>query len=124
MCNSKAPILIVDDDLAVRDALRFALESEGLYVRLFGSAQDLLDSGPLPERGCLIIDFNMPDMDGVELANALRKRDVKLPTILIASQLSLKLRSRAATSGIRFVLEKPLSDDELMQTLRLALSTL
>ena len=122
MCHISAQIIIVDDDAAVRDALRFALESEGLCVRLFGSGQDLLDSGPLPDSGCLVIDYNMPGMDGVELVTILRGREVKLPTILIASRLSTELRVRAATSGIKFVLEKPLSDDALMQTLSRALS--
>jgi two-component system response regulator FixJ len=116
-------VLVVDDDAAVRSALKFLLEVEGLDVRLYDGASALLAEVSLPARGCLIIDHRMPDMDGLQLTDQLRARKVGLPVILIAGQVSDGLRRRAAKSGVRQVLEKPLSDGALVEGIRSVLAT-
>src|SRR5262245_4803696 len=118
MPDLQKPVLIVDDDPAVRDALRFALEAEGMTVRLFGSGRAVLDATDLAEAGCLIIDYSMPDMDGIELVALLRDREVALPMILISGRIGRDLRRRADAQGIETTLEKPLSDDALLRALR------
>ena len=109
---SKAPdvILLVDDDAAVRNALKFSLEMEGFSVRLYPTPEDLLAEKDLPNDGCLVIDYRMPEIDGLELVERLRNRGVTLPILLISGRVTRSLRERASGLGIREVLEKPLSD--------------
>ena len=114
------PILVVDDDSAVRKALKFALETEGLEVRLYESPAALLRDTALPLRGCLVVDYSMPVMNGIELADVLHGRLVELPVILIASRVDAELRRRAQRAGIAWVLEKPLSDSALLDSIRSA----
>jgi FixJ family two-component response regulator len=111
-------VLVVDDDAAVRSALKFVLEIEGFRVRLYADAQALLDEDDLPTQGCLVIDYRMPGMNGLELVEKLRADDVQLPVVLICSRLSGWLRSRALQAGIGWVLEKPLSDSTLIECIR------
>jgi FixJ family two-component response regulator len=109
---SKAPdvILLVDDDAAVRNALKFSLEMEGFSVRLYPTPEALLAESDLPAVGCLVIDYRMPEIDGLELVERLRNRGVALPVLLISGRVTRSLRDRASGLGIRDVLEKPLSD--------------
>ena len=109
---SKAPevILLVDDDAAVRNALKFSLEMEGFSVRLYPTPEALLAESDLPAGGCLVIDYRMPEIDGLELVERLRNRGVALPVLLISGRVTRSLRDRASGLGIKDVLEKPLSD--------------
>ncbi|MFZ5780581.1 MAG: response regulator transcription factor [Pseudomonadota bacterium] len=111
-------ILVVDDDAAVRAALKFSLEVEGFNVRLYDGGQAVLSDGKLPVRGCLVIDYRMPDIDGLELIDKLRGRGVTLPAILISGRVTKQLREVAARSGVACVLEKPLSDSALVENIR------
>ena len=121
MPPSPGPVLVVDDDAAVRHSLKFALELEGLNVRLYEGGQDLLADADLPASGCLVVDYYMPMMNGVELIDRLRGRHVDLPAILITAKATRDLRERAARSGFRQVLEKPLEDSRLVDSIRCAL---
>jgi FixJ family two-component response regulator len=122
---SKKPrtVLIVDDDAAVRSALKFALEVEGYNVRLYPGPEALLADADLPRCGCLVVDYRMPVMDGLELIETLRKRHVAMPAILITGRANNELRRLAARSGALQVLEKPLSDGALVEGIRQALAT-
>lgn len=122
MPGMSGTVLIVDDDAAVRRALKFALEVEGLDVRLYDGPDALLADASLPDRGCLVIDYRMPIMDGLQLTDRLRARNVTLPVILITGRVSDDLRRRAAKSGIRQVLEKPLSNGTLVEGIRSVLA--
>ena len=113
-------VLVVDDDAAVRAALKFVLEVEGFRVQVYDSATALLADGNLPTRACLVIDYRMPEVDGLELVDVLRARQVALPAILISGRVNRQLRSRAERSGVIRVLEKPLSDAALVESIRLA----
>ncbi|ACB24568.1 MULTISPECIES: response regulator transcription factor [Methylobacterium] len=108
------PVLVIDDDAAVRNSLKFALELEGLDVRLYEAAAHLLGEGAMPGTGCLVVDHRMPGLDGIALVEGLRGRQVALPAILIAARVTEDLRRRAAGAGFRLVLEKPLDDGSLL----------
>ena len=110
-------VIVVDDDDAVRQSLKFALEMEGLNVRLYESGDALLSDKNLPVSGCLFVDYYMPTMDGVELMDRLRRRAVRLPAILITARATKDMRRRAARSGFREVLEKPLEDGALIESI-------
>lgn len=115
-------VLVVDDDAAVRASLKFALEVEGFKVKLYDRAATLLADTNLPERACLVIDYRMPEIDGVELIERLRSLNVKLPTILISGRVTKELRMLAQRLGLTAVLEKPLSDTVLVESIRTALA--
>ncbi|PZR87936.1 MAG: response regulator [Stutzerimonas stutzeri] len=119
--ESTGPVIIVDDDLAVLRSLKFALEIEGLDVRIYGDAQSLLLDDDVPARGCLVIDYAMAGMDGFELIDRLRRRDVRLPAILMTGLPSREVRERARRAGFCKVLEKPLHDSALLDGIRSAL---
>lgn len=118
MFSNPGPVIVVDDDAAVRNSLKFALELEGLSVRLFGGGDEVLAAPDLPEDGCLVVDYYMPAMDGVDLVNRLRERSIDLPAILITAKATPEVRRRAARAGFERVLEKPLEDGALLDTIR------
>jgi two-component system, LuxR family, response regulator FixJ len=121
MPMNSGSVIVVDDDAAVRNSLKFALELEGLTVRAYEDADALLADAALPTKGCLIVDYYMPTMNGVDLVKCLRRRHVDLPAILITAKATDEMRRNAARAGIRQVLEKPLEDSSLVDSIRGAL---
>lgn len=121
--TGKVEIVVVDDDLAVCNSLKFNFGIEGFTVRTFNNASDVLDQPDLPQAGCIVIDYNLPDMNGLILCGKLRRRAVEVPMILITSHPSAALRERAARVGIPIV-EKPLLNNILLDEVRRALSPL
>lgn len=115
-------VLVVDDDAAVRNSLKFSLELEGLAVRLYADGEALLNETDLPDEGCLVVDFYMPSMNGLDLVRSLRRRHIGIPAILITGKASQEMRQKAKRAGCRAVLEKPLEDSALLDTIRIALA--
>ncbi|MET0314842.1 MAG: response regulator [Hansschlegelia sp.] len=115
-------VIVVDDDEAVRSSMRFALELEGLDVRLYEGGAALLAAGDLPAAGCLLIDQYMPGMEGVDLIARLRERHVLLPAILMTAKSTEELRRRAGQAGAELVVEKPFGDGALMDGIHRALA--
>jgi two-component system response regulator FixJ len=109
---------VVDCDLAVRESLKFALELEGLVVRLCGSGAELLRHPDLRQAGCLVMVCKMPLMDGFEVLDILAIRGAKLPVVLLTSYATDAFRRRAAASGVKFILEKPLLNGSLVDRIR------
>jgi two-component system response regulator FixJ len=110
-------MLVVDDDSAVGNSLKFVLEVEGFQVRVFSSAEELLDEDSLPDASCLVVDYYMPGMNGLELVAHLRDRNVLIPAILITPAPSQNLRNRAAAAGVPIVV-KPLLGSRLLDSIR------
>jgi two-component system response regulator FixJ len=113
-------VVVIDDDPAVRSSLKFALEVEGFAVRVYPTGSDLLNEDDMPQSGCLVTDYNLPGMNGLDLLARLRERKVSLPAILITTDPSAAIRRRAASAGVRLI-EKPLLSDALFQGIRAAL---
>jgi FixJ family two-component response regulator len=111
---------VIDDDPAVRNSLKFALEIEGFFVRLYPTGAELLGDKDMPASGCLIADYHLPGMSGLDLLARLRERNVTLPAILITTHPSAAIRDRAALAGVRLI-EKPLLSDTLFLGVRAAL---
>jgi FixJ family two-component response regulator len=110
-------VVVVDDDPAVCNSLKFALEVEGFVVRAYAGGGALLNAPNLAACDCFIIDQKMSGMTGLELAAALRKRDITAPVLLITSHPSVLLKDRAAKAGIAIV-EKPLLGNTLLDKVR------
>lgn len=123
MSTAPGPVIVVDDDAAVRNSLKFALELEGFDVRVYEGGREVLADEVLDSAGCLVVDQYMPGMTGVELVDRLRERYVDIPAILITAKASDELRLSAALSGIRQVLEKPLEDGALVEGIRGAIAS-
>jgi two-component system, LuxR family, response regulator FixJ len=118
--GSAAPVLlVVDDDVAVLNSLKFCLEIEGFAVRLYDRAQALLSEPEWPESGCLVIDCHMPGMSGLELLARLRRDSVALPVIMITGHPSVALRRQAAEAEVTLI-EKPLLGNGLVDAIRAA----
>ncbi|MCA3733107.1 MAG: response regulator [Phenylobacterium sp.] len=113
-------LVLVDDDVALRSALKFALELDGYRVQTFASGEALLEAD-LPARNvCLVVDENLPGMGGLDSVGALRARSQDLPALLITSHPGPELRRRAGRMRVP-IIEKPLIDDLLIRNIRWAL---
>jgi len=113
----KHTVVVVDDDSAVRDSLKFSLEIEGFSVRAFAVGGDLLGSS-LPHRyACLVIDQNLPGMTGLELVARLRERHILTPAILTTTNPTGALTARARNAGVS-IIEKPLLGNVLIDKIR------
>jgi two-component system response regulator FixJ len=110
-------VLVIDDDQAVRNSLKFSLEIEGFTVRAYSGANDVLNETEIFDAGCLIIDYKLPEMNGLEMLHRLRDRHVSAPAILITSAPNAAVRQRAAEAGV-LIIEKPLLGNALMESVR------
>jgi len=106
---------VVDDDAAVRDSLRFLLESAGFSVVTFASAEQFLAVTDADGVDCLLLDHHMPQVTGLELLRRLRRAGWELPVALMTGSPSAQLMRRALELGAVVVLEKPLTDLALFQ---------
>jgi two-component system, LuxR family, response regulator FixJ len=114
-------VAIVDDDLAVRESLRFLLDVHGHPVETFASAADFLKAD-MQHLACLVLDHHMPYMTGLELVERLRAEGVGIPILLITGVSSPAIVARYAKLGIERVLEKPPSEQDLLDFVEAARS--
>jgi FixJ family two-component response regulator len=114
MAKTPRWIAIVDDDPSVLNALARLLRTRGLGARTFTSAREFLTalSDGLPE--CLIVDLQMPGMDGLELLRRLTLSGVRIPTIVITAHNEADARERCSAAGAFAFLAKPLQDTSLL----------
>jgi FixJ family two-component response regulator len=115
-------IAIVDDDDAVRESFQFALGLEGFNVRAYSNGDDFFSALPTDVPVCVIVDQQMPDTTGLEIAARLRADGLQLPIILLTGGLDSVLSSRALALGINHVLGKPPPEGDLVRLLRICLS--
>src|SRR5206468_4242470 len=108
---TKSMIYVVDDDYDVLTSLRFLLETEGFDVRTFRSGSALLGSSARHDADCLIVDYKMAGIDGLELARRLRGLDVSTPIVLITGYPDENIWAKACSAGVREVLLKPDLED-------------
>jgi FixJ family two-component response regulator len=112
-------IIVVDDDGAVRNSLKFSLEMEGYTVRTYSDGAELLNGPGLPPQACLVMDYNLPGMNGLEAIARLRERHEDLPAILITTHPSANLVQHACEAHVPIV-EKPLLEDLLLRQIEAA----
>jgi FixJ family two-component response regulator len=120
--NYEPTVFIVDDDPAVRDSLRWLLESMRLKVATFGSAEDFLKFYTMHMIGCLILDVRMPGMSGLQLQQFLTKQKYALPILFITGHGDIPMAVRAMQAGAMYFLEKPFEDQVLLDYVHEALT--
>ena len=119
--NSHCVVGIVDDDQAVRDALRNLLASVGLDATAFSSAEELIESSQSTKLDCLILDVMLPGMSGLDLRRRLMEDRNVVPVIFITANSDQGLRERALQQGAAGFFHKPIHGDALLEALRTVL---
>ena len=114
-------VFVVDDDRAMRESLTWLLDSVGLRVRSYATAADFLAEHDPAQPGCLVLDVRMPGMSGLDLQAELARRGVELPTIVITGHAEVSMAVRAVKAGAIDFIEKPFSDQLLLDHVRQAL---
>jgi FixJ family two-component response regulator len=119
--NSGPIVSIVDDDKAVGNAIEVLMRSIGLVAQAFSSAEEFLRSPELSRTGCLVVDFDMPNMNGLDLHNNLSLLGKEIPTVLITAYPSDEIRARAFRAGVICYLPKPFDESDLLSCIQTAL---
>ena len=114
-------VFVVDDDPGIRDSARWLLESVGLRVETYDSAQAFLDAYAATRPGCLILDVRLPGMNGLDLLDELRNRGATLPVIVVTAFGEVHSTVRAMKGGAIDVMEKPTRDQVLLDRVHQAL---
>src|SRR5262249_35501567 len=110
-------VIVVDDDPAVRNSLKFSLEIEGFTVLVYANGAELLSQNIIPACNCLVIDQRLPGISGLDLISTLRGQQIDAPAILITTQPNAPLPRRAAGPNVPIV-EKPLLGNALIDWIR------
>ena len=114
-------VFIVDDDKAVRDSLQWLVESVGLKARTFESAQRVIAEMEKDDCGCLVADIRLPGMSGLDLQDKLNERGLNIPTLVITGHADVPVAVRAMKAGAMDFIEKPFSNQMLLDRIRDAL---
>ena len=112
---------MIDDDVSVRDGLGALIESIGLSVQAFTSATEFLNSNPAAVAGCVVLDVNMPGMNGLELQREMNLSGIRMPVIFLTGCGDIPMTVQALKAGAVHFLTKPVREDELMDAIRQAL---
>jgi FixJ family two-component response regulator len=119
----RKPLLaIVDDHDLFRKATARVLEGKGFETRAFGSVAEFIHSGLLSKVHCLILDINMPEIDGIALQEGLRVTKYDLPIVFCSGTENEKVRARALAGGAVSVLKKPVSSGQLVDAIEKAVA--
>jgi FixJ family two-component response regulator len=121
MMSDKFIVMIVDDDESVRRAARRLIKSFGFAVETFASAEDFLTSGQLPQTACLVLDVQMPGLNGLELQSRLISEGHQVPIVFITAFNDENARDRALRAGAVGYLVKPFEEADLLNGINLAL---
>ena len=121
MTQPASVVFVVDDDPSVRRAIKLLLESIGLEVELFGSAQEFLPRGPTKGPGCLILDVRLPGVSGLDFQHQLNEAKINIPIIFISAHGDVPMTVRAMKAGAIEFLTKPFRDQDLLDAVQVAL---
>ncbi|MEP7239560.1 MAG: response regulator FixJ [Devosia sp.] len=120
MSSNNVVVHIVDDEEPVRNSLAFLLGSSGFAVRTHATAADFLAIASEITNGCLVTDLRMPDIDGVELLRRLNQTGAMLPAIVVTGHGDVHMAVEAMKNGALDFIEKPFSDETLLDSIRRA----
>ena len=120
--KERSPVVfVVDDDVSVREAIAGLIQSVGLNVETFESAQDFLNSGRHDVPGCAVLDVRLPGLSGLDLQRELAAHDINLPIIFVTGHGDIPMSVRAMKAGAIEFLTKPFRDQDLLDAIQQAL---
>lgn len=114
-------VYVVDDDGSIRFAMQILMESNGIGVETFATAEAFLESFRPEYAGCLVLDIHMPGISGLELQEILRQKEVSIPIIFFTAQGSVPIAVHAVKKGAVDFIEKPFECKDLLERVREAL---
>ena len=120
--TGKRIVHVIDDDAAVRRALVRLLRSEGLEAVAYESALGVLNAAPSLSSGCILLDLQMPGMDGLELLARLGELGIELPVIVVTGHGDVPTAVRAMKAGAVDFIEKPIDEAQLFAAIDAALA--
>jgi FixJ family two-component response regulator len=118
MPPTKPTVVVVDDDISVRESLELLIENEGWHPALFESAQAFLARLPTLVPSCLILDVNLPDLSGLDIQQRISAEKSSTPIIFITGYGDIPMSVRAMKAGAAEFLTKPLDDEVVIQAIR------
>lgn len=119
--NADQIVFVIDDDDAVRKSMHALLESDGFVTRGFESADMFLESFSPTDEGCLLVDVQMPGMNGLELQAHLAEKGIELPIIIVTGHGDVPMAVHALKAGAFDFIEKPFDDQTLLDSVQAAL---
>jgi FixJ family two-component response regulator len=116
--DTASVVFVVDDDPSVRRAIKRLVESVGLRVELFGSAQEFLRSERPDAASCLVLDIRLPGMSGLEFQRELAKAGIHIAIVFITAHGDIPMTVRAMKAGAVEFLTKPFRDQDLLDAIQ------
>lgn len=114
----KNRVHIIDDDEVIRFALSDLLKLEGIENKSYSCAEDFLGCVAMNDKGCVLVDMQMPGMNGLELCEEMERRELFLPVILMTGQGNVGIAVKAMKEGVLDFIEKPFDNDKLFESVR------
>ncbi len=119
--TEKSPLVrLVDDDLDLLEGLTYMLEEEGWKVRTYPNAESFLELDDKNAPGCIVLDYIMPRITGVELQQILEKRGFKQPVLFLTAHADLDMAISVFRKGAENLLKKPVDPDEFLEAIQKA----
>ena len=122
MSPIEGTVYIVDDDPSMRMAISRLCQASGLDFKMFASAREFLDHGPLVSPACLVLDLQMPGECGLDLQAELAARRVQTPIVFITAHGDIPTSVRAMRAGAVDFLTKPFNNQNLLAVIHAAIS--
>ena len=122
MTPEQSTVLVVDDDISVREALSDLFQSVGLMVEAYASAQEFLKNPPREGPCCLVLDVRLPGKSGLDFQHELNESDVRLPIIFLTGHGDIPMSVRAMKAGAVEFLTKPFREQDLLDAVHAALA--
>ena len=124
MSDAERIVYVVEDDDSVRRSVSFMLKTSGHRVHSYASGVDLLKDCKTLEPGCILLDIRMPQMDGMEVHQAIKERGITFPVIIMTGHGDIPLSVKAMKAGAIDFIEKPFEKAVLLDALDLGFASL
>ncbi len=120
---AESQIYIIDDHEESRNSLRDILVSDGYHVKTYADPQDFFASTPANVSGCLITDYKLKEMDGLQVVKQVKRHQYALPVIVVSAYATIAEVVAIMRAGAHSLLQKPCSDQEILTVLKEALES-
>ena len=123
MRDTEAMVYVVDDDQSAREGLAGLIRSAGLMARTFESGEEFLTAARPNLPSCLVLDVNLPGLNGLDLQQEIAKRSPHVPIVFLTGHGDIPMTVRAVQAGAANFLTKPVDDETLLDAIQHCLSS-